>query len=639
MRNLSLRFLLASLCLLTLSRLGLAIWQWPRVEEAGGLWPLLLGGWRIDLSLLAMLMLVPALLSPWLGHKALATKITAWYYRLLFWCLALMEVATPQFILEYDSRPNRLFFEYLNHPHEVAAMLWQGYKGVLLVATLVLVLMAWLAGRLLPAKADPKAPRLGTRLAGTLGLLLVCFLAARGTLAHRPLNPSLVAFSDDRLVNTLAVNSFYNTAFAIYQLKNESFAGGAYGHMSQQEVVHRVRTLAGLTATPLDPAIPSLHHQGASRHPGSKPNLVIIVEESLGAQYVGSLGGEDLTPNIDRLAEESWFFQQAYATGTRSVRGLEAITTGFLPTPARAVLKLPRAQSGFFTLASLLKQYGYHSRFVYGGESHFDNMKNFFLGNGFDEIHDLAKFSKPGFVGSWGASDEDMFKELNGLLAKDQQPTLTVAFSVSNHSPYEYPAGRIEPQGDPASRANGARYADWALGQFFAKAKTEDYWDNTVFMVIADHDSRVYGAKAVPVEHFHIPALILGKDISPRKDPRLVSQIDMAPTLLSLLGVSSYHPMLGQDLTRQSPDRALMQYGDTFGYLKGDLLTVLRFNKEPEQFHYQAGQLSPQPLEQSLAKDALAYALWPSIAYRQGYYAKVVQSEVTGKPVLAQAMQ
>ncbi|WP_115717719.1 LTA synthase family protein [Gallaecimonas mangrovi] len=628
MRALTLRFIAASLIVLTLSRLGLAFWQWSRVEASGGLWPLVVGGWRIDLSVLAILTVVPLVLACWLGHRQLPTRLTAWWYRLCFVLLVFMEVATPQFILEYDTRPNRLFFEYLTSPHEVFAMLWEGYKGVLALFLLVMVVAVWLAKKLFPVTTDKKALPWAARFGGSVAMFLLCFIAARGTLEHRPLNPSLVAFSDDRLVNTLALNSFYNTAYAAYQLKNESFAGDAYGKMPVDDVISRVRTLSGLPAKPQFPKQPSLHYQKATTSLGQRPNIVIIVEESLGAQFVGSLGGDNLTPNLDNLGKQGWWFKNAYATGTRSVRGLEAITTGFFPTPARAVLKLPKAQSGFFTLANQLKQFGYRSRFVYGGESHFDNMKNFFLGNGFDEIHDLPTFTNPRFIGSWGASDEDMFAELNGLLANDTQPTLTVAFSVSNHSPYEYPQGHFQPVGDPATRANGARYADWALGQFFAKAKTAAYWQNTLFLVIADHDSRVYGANAVPVKHFHIPALILGQGVKPRQDTRLVSQIDMAPTLLSLAGISSYTPMLGQDLTQQSPNRALMQYGNSFGYLKDDILTVLRIDKAPENYRYSQGKLTPIPTQPQLNQDALAYALWPSIAYRQGFYAQTHQQQL-----------
>ena len=286
---------------------------------------------------------------------------------------------------------------------------------------------------------------------------------------------------------------------------------------------------------PLDARLPSLHAQ-VSTVPRDKPlNLVIIIQESLGAQYSARLGGQGLTPALDALADEGWWFERAYATGTRSVRGLEAITTGFLPSAADAVLILPKAETGFFTLGELLGRHGYFSRFVYGGEAHFDNMRGFFLGNGFNEVVDRPKFVDPQFVGSWGASDEDMFNQVDRLLRDDARAgrrTLTVAFSVSNHSPWEYPSGRIEPQGDPATVSNTVRYTDWAMGEFFRKARTAPYWENTVFLIVADHDARVSG-NLVPVRHFHVPALILGPGVVPKSDPQIISQVDLAPTLLS----------------------------------------------------------------------------------------------------------
>ena len=132
------------------------------------------------------------------------------------------------------------------------------------------------------------------------------------------------------------------------------------------------------------------------------------------------------------------------------------------------------------------------------------------------------------------------------------------------------------------------RYADWALGRFFERAKASPYWENTVFLVAADHDSRVFGASLVPVRHFHIPAVILGAGIEPRRDERLISQIDLAPTLLSLTGVDTEHPMIGHDLTRSTPGRAIMQYDNTYGYLKEDRLLVMAPSKTPVQYRYTA---------------------------------------------------
>ncbi|OZI38905.1 sulfatase [Bordetella genomosp. 5] len=613
--------------MLTLSRLALSFWLWERVQDAGGLWPILIGGWRIDLCLIAMVIGLPAALSPWFGHRPLAARLTAWWYRIWWMLFVLLEVSTPQFISEYDTRPNRLYFEYLVHPREVAAMLWEGYKGVLFASAVLLLAAAWLGFRLFPVGRADGFMRWWKRPLVTLAVIAVCVLAGRGTLQHRPINPSVVAFSSDAMVNTLPLNSLYNVFDAAYRMRDERSSAALYPLMETDRMNALVREAAGLTGPALDPAYPSEHVQRATTRRDKPLNLVIILQESLGAQYVGSLGGRDLTPNIDALGQQGWMFGRAYATGTRSVRGIEAVTAGFLPTVAEAVVKLPRSQSNFFTLAGVLGAHGYRSRFVYGGESHFDNMRGFFLGNGFNEIVDRKAFVDPVFVGSWGASDEDMFNQVDRLLRADgDKPVFTLAFSVTNHSPWEYPAGRIEPQGDPATVENTVRYADWALGKFFERARQAPYWDNTVFLVIADHDSRVYGANLVPVRHFQIPALILGGSIAPRRDDRIVSQIDMAPTLLSLMGLDNVNPLLGADLTQRDPNRAIMQYGDNFAYLKGDTLAVIEPRKPVHIYNYRRAPLSDEegydelPANPALADEALAHALWPSWAYREERY-------------------
>lgn len=622
MRHSTLIFVVAAFALLTLSRLALAAWQWQRVRNAGGLFPLLLGGLRIDAHQIAVLAALPAVLSPFLGHFPIAATIAGYWYLVAFILLAFLEVASPPFILEYDSRPNRLFVEYLKHPREVSGMLWRGYKLALLGGLGALAVIGWGAFNLFGhAQPDAQLAWWQMPIAGFV-ILAVVILAIRGTLSHRPINPSSVAYCSDGMLNTLALNSLYNVFYAVYSMKNEKSASAVYGGMDEAKMHERVLAQSGLPNPPANPDYPSLHRQPATRKTARPLNLVIILEESLGAQYSAALGGANLTPEIDALAAKAWTFTRAYATGTRSVRGLEAVTTGFLPTPAQAVLKLPRSQRGFFSLADLLGRHGYHSRFIYGGESHFDNMKGFFLGNGFKQIVDRADFVNPAFVGTWGASDEDMFNQLDRLLREDgDKPTFTLAFSVSNHSPWEYPAGRIQTEGNPATVENTVRYADWALGQFFERAKASPYWENTVFLVAADHDSRVFGASLVPVRHFHIPAVILGAGIDARRDDRLISQIDLPPTLLSLIGVDTEHPMIGHDLTRSTPGRAIMQYDNTYGYLKENDLLVLAPNKTPVQYRYTAPEdYAPVALNPELATEALAHALWPSWAYREGRY-------------------
>lgn len=621
MRHLVYVFIPSALILLTAFRLAFALWQWPRVRQAGGLLPILIGGLRIDALITAALSAPVVLLAPWVGHYPVMTTVAAIWFTFAWFLLTLLEVSTPQFIIEYDTRPNRLYVDYLKHPQEVVGMLWKGYRlmiGIALIGLGLIVYSGWaIFGQVSP---DPVMSWWLRPIWMLVGAAL-CALAIRGTLAHRPINPSSVAWSSDSMLNTLPLNSLYNVAYAIYSMKNERSAQDIYGGMDAAKMNQIVRDAAALPAGP--DTLPTLHRQIPAQKRERKPNLVLIVEESLGAQYVSNLGGANLTPELDKLAQTGWNFRRAYATGTRSVRGLEAVSAGFPPTVADAVLRLPGSQTRFFTLAQLLKEQGYRSRFIYGGEAHFDNMKSFFLGNGFDELYEQSSFESPEFVGTWGASDEDMFNKLHHLLSQDkEQPTLTLAFSVSNHSPWEYPAGRIQVEGDPATVENTVRYADWAIGDFFKKARQSDYWDNTVFLIVADHDSRVGGANLVPLRHFHIPALILGGGVPSRQDERIISQIDLAPTLLSLMGIESEHPMIGRDLTQQDSDRAMMQYFENYGYLKGDILTVLMPHQSPCQYRYTAPD-KYEPLEQIddvLAKEALAHVLWPSWAYHEQAY-------------------
>jgi len=638
-------FIAASLALFTLSRLGFMAWQRGRVQASGRPWAVLAGGLRMDANVIAGFAALPLLLAPWMNHQPLAQTVTAGWL-LLGWCLmALLELSTPQFIIEYDTRPNRLYLVYLKHPKEVCTMLWRGYRGLLAAVLVGLLALAWLGGQLFM-----QAPKWGawsvhtssfiTRITLSLAAALLAFIAIRGTLRHRPINPSTVAFCGDALVNALALNSLYSVLYAAYSLKNERSSADVYGTLPDEAVHDCVRQCAGITCAEPSARIPTLHWQRVAQAPLRPKNIVLIVQESLGAQFVGHLNGSagtnsSLTPELDKLVGQAWTFTRTYATGTRSVRGLEALVAGFPPCLSEAVLKLPDAQSRFFTLAQLLKMQGYRSSFVYGGEAHFDNMKGFFLGNGFDELHDRKTFENPAFVGTWGVSDEDMFNRVHALLQDEAesdtrqstgQPRLILAFSVSNHSPWEYPPGRIQPQGEPRSVHNTVRYADWAIGQFFARAQTSKYWDDTLFLLVADHDARVSGQAQIPLKHFHIPALILGGGIKPRFDGRLISQIDLPVTLLSLAGIASQHPMIGQDLTLpQSGGRAMMQYDDRYGYLcrddQGDVLTVLSPHQSAVQFRYQAPDAyQPMTPEPAHVHRALAHALWPGLVYQRQQY-------------------
>ncbi|WP_438969805.1 LTA synthase family protein [Methylophaga sp.] len=630
-------FKLVTLGLIILSafRLGFTVWQWDRVSDVTTVSDMFVYGVRSDLIITGMLFSPLILLTPLFANRY---TWSVWKKIILVWgviCISLlvfMEVATPTFILEYDLRPNRLFIEYLKYPSEVGAMLWNGFRVPLLLGISLTIILTVLSAKILQTWLKDYTPSwstVRTVLVWPL-IVLIFFVMIRSSFSHRPANPALFARTSDALVNSLYINSAWSVYFAIYNLKHEEKSSAMYGELSDQEIVEtlsKVSPWLGLD----DMSRPTQHYQQASVKRDKPLNLVIVLEESLGAEFVESLGGKALTPHLSALKETGWWFENLYATGTRSVRGIEAVISGFPPTPARSVVKLSLAQNHFFTIADYLRNMGYQTEFVYGGESHFDNMASFLVGNGFDNVIDERDFENPVFMGSWGASDGDLFAKAHERITELNQtdkPFFSFIFSSSNHSPYEYPDGFIKQiDNKKETRDNAVLYSDYALGEFIRKAKQSPYWENTLFLVVADHSSHAGGDNLVPINDFHIPGLILGADIKPEKIQTIASQIDLAPTVLSLMGISGEHPMIGRDLTlpdeRQSEGRALMQFSDYFALMQGEKVTVLRPGKTPVSGIYnkknKSLDITPHVNDDD-AKIALANALLPSWLYREQKY-------------------
>lgn len=634
-------FTISVLVILSLSRFGLLFWQFERATAAGDIGIMLLQGVRADLIFIGLWLALPLLLAPLLAR---AGSFKVWLKLNHLWLLLglalviLLEVSTPQFIMQYDVRPNRLYIEYLKYPKEVFGTLWQGYRGMLLGGVLALIALLWLGNlalRRVLAHTQPFA-RYRTLLLSWPLLVFLTFAAIRSTTEHRPANPALFAITGDAMVNSLIINSPYSVLYAIYSLKHEARSSEIYGKLPQQEMLELALDWPWLKHLEFnDPQLPTLALRQSAMERAQPLNLVIILEESLGATFVKSLGGLPVTPELDQLKNEGWWFEHMYATGTRSVRGIEAVVAGFPPTPAQSVVKLSGAQQHFYTLASTLQQQGFHTSFVYGGEAHFDNMRGFFTGNGFNEVIDLPKMVKPEFVGSWGASDEDLFnaaaKHLADMSAQ-QKPFFSLIFTSSNHEPFEFPDDKIALyDSEKATVNNAVKYADYALGQFIAQAKQQAYWHNTLFVIVADHDNRVYGNSLVPVHKFQIPALMLGADLKPKTISSLASQIDLAPTILSLMGISAQTPLLGRDFSRdaESPGRALLQFDQYFALLEQQsaneaAVTILKPDGSSVAARYLLNDkqlvLTDAAAEPAAQRRALAQVLLPSWLYREKRY-------------------
>lgn len=621
--------LILGLVILSAARLGLVWWKFDRVSDTGKIAEILLQGIRVDVIQLCLITLIPLLLAPILATQRLFgiwQKFTYLWVMTAIVLLVFLEAATPGFIGEYDVRPNRIFVEYLKYPNEVFSMLWRGFKLDIFAGVGSIVLAIWLMHRFMQPwlKMQPSWSNKKIWLIWPLVFVLTA-CGIRSSLGHRPANPALFAITADSMVNSLVLNSGYSVTYATYNLLNETKSSDIYGKMPREEIFK----LTGAK----EADIPTLTTLNPSQKREKPLNLVIILQESLGATFVESLGGVPVTPNIERLKDQGIWFEQLYATGTRSVRGIEAVTAGFAPTPADSTVKLSKSQKNFFTLAALLEKRGYVTEFIYGGESHFDNMRSFFTGNGFNHIVEQKDYKDPVFASSWGVSDEDLLNKTHEqLLAhhKAGKPFFTLAFSSSNHAPFEFPDGRIELYEQPKATDNNAvKYADYAIGEFFKKAQQSEYWKDTVFLIVADHDIRVRGNSLVPIERFHIPGLILGADIKPLRYTGLASQIDLPVTLLSLMGINAQHPMTGRDLSSIPPNttgRAMMQYNANFGWMEesesGNQVVVLRSGKAPAHGSYDTktkhlSEISPPANAKVLEQRALANVLLPDLLYNE----------------------
>ena len=321
-----------------------------------------------------------------------------------------------------------------------------------------------------------------------------------------------------------------------------------------------------------------------------KKNVVLITVESLSEEFMKHYGNQNnITPFLDQLVDESLFFTNLYATGNRTVRGLEAVTLCLPPTPGESVVKR-KDNKNKFTTGSVFQSKGYTTKFLYGGDAYFDNMQDFFGGNGYDVIDksDL-KTNEISFSNIWGVCDEDMAKKAIQVMneeAKTGKPFFNHWMTVSNHRPFTYPEGKISISGTAKSREGGVMYTDYALKQFFEMAKKQTWFKNTVFVIIADHCASSSGKTELPMDKYRIPAFIYAPGfIEPQKIDKLVSQIDLMPTVLGILSFKYESKFFGKDVrkTNYIPRAFIATYQD-LGYIKNDVLTIISPLKKLKQF-------------------------------------------------------
>jgi len=509
------------------------------------------------------------------------------------------------------------------------ANVWQSYpigKVLLALAALAAVVGFLLRRTLWHAAAAPLAWR------GALVFLLAWGLAVGATL--RWVDNDMKNFSARDAANDLAGNGLYEFFAANY--RNELSYERHYAVLPPGEDLGLVRAALGVTGG-----------EGVERHvapprPERRLNVVLVSVESLGAEFLGAYDNpHGLTPNLDRLARESLWFSAVYATGNRTVRGLEALSLALPPTPGQSIVRRPGNEM-LFSLGSVFEDKGYSVLFAYGGYGYFDNMNAFFEANDYRVVdrRDIPA-ARIKFENVWGVADEHLFDQVLDEIDREHaggRPVFAHVMTTSNHRPYTYPPERIDiPSG--TGRDGAVKYSDYAIGRFLAQARLHPWFGDTLFVITADHGASARGTMRIPVDKYLIPLFIYSpKHVAPARVDRLMSQIDIAPTLLGLLDFDYYSKFFGRDVLASPPqsDRAFVANYQSLGYLRGDRLVLLSPKRKGEVFRADPRWTPLEPVSDPAAlREAIAFYSAASFVFRNGLYRDEEQTPPEQRAALA----
>lgn len=497
---------------------------------------------------------------------------------------------------EFGVRYNFIAVDYLVYTNEVVGNIMESYPVVPMTLGIVVVtlLITWYLFRRDLVQAEYLkgwrwkaviAPAYVAALFAAIGLLNfnTRFQDSGNVYVNELQANGLYKFYDAFVKNSLDYEQFYITR---PEAEAEAFVHGVYGSTGD-----------------------NLHAVSAGGGSEIRRNIVLVTIESMSASYMERFGNtESITPVLDSLYRLGMAFDRVYATGNRTVRGLEAVTLSLPPCPGQSIIKRPN-NAGMHSTGALLREKGYNVTYFYGGNSYFDNMETFFSGNGYD-IVDQKNYSPEEitFANIWGVCDEDAYRKVIRTLgeqSQDGKPFFAHVMTVSNHRPFTYPAGKIRIPNDSKTRAGGVLYTDYALGQFLAEASKQPWFDNTIFLITADHCASSAGRTEIPLHKYHIPALIFAPGfVAPQQIEGIVSQIDLMPTLLSLLDMDYDSHFYGRSIF--DPDyvnRAFIATYQDLGYLEGDTFTILSPVRRYEQYRVVPTEENPHNLEPAAQTD------------------------------------
>jgi len=486
---------------------------------------------------------------------------------------SLLFISVSEFFFweEFGSRFNFIAVDYLIYTREVAGNIAESYPVPIILGIIGVTafIIQFIYNKIISNII--KHVNYQSRLK-----LFVIFLSLAAA-SFGIYNNKITDITSNRYASELAKNGIYNF-FSAY--KNNDLSYEKFYQVIDPNLAHdilRKEVIEGEQKFLNDKTITrSIKYEAAP----NKLNVMLVVVESLSKIFLDEkYENKSITPFINSILKDSIVFENFYATGTRTVRGLEAISLSVPPSPGTSIVRKPKNE-GLFNISTIFNQYGYESKFLYGGYGYFDNMNYFFGSNGF-KVFDRKNIddSKVYFSTIWGVADEILFDkaiEEADESYKENKPFLNFIMTTSNHRPYTYPDNKIDiPSG--TGRAGAVKYTDFAIEQLIKKSRSKKWFDNTIFIITADHCASSGGKTNIPIDRYHIPLIIYSpKHIKPQVISKITSQIDLAPTILGLLNMSYESKFIGNDaLKKEHKERLFMSTFQLLGFYENQKFAVL----------------------------------------------------------------
>ncbi len=515
-------------------------------------------GLPLDLSLSGYLTVIPGLLllfSIWSKHSLLY-KIKRIYFliiAILLSCIFVSDLGLYEFWgFRLDSTP---LFYFLSSPKDALASVsfWFILAAILAIAAYAALLYLIFHFVLLRPNQVFKIPYERVKVSGVMLLFTaLLFIPIRGGFSVSTMNISKVYYSTEQRLNHAAINPCFSLMSSFS--KQTDFAS-QYRFMKPEEAN---KLFAGLTDKPVTDSIPTLFST-------TQPNIILVILEGFSTHLMASLGGEsNVAVTLDKLGEEGVLFTRFYANSFRTDRGLMAILSGYPAQPTTSIMKYPRKSESLPSISATLKKANYTNAYYYGGDADFTNMRSFLVSAGFEKIVCDKDFPLSERLSKWGAHDHVVFNRLLGDLQQEKltKPFFKVVQTSSSHEPFEVPFRRLA-----EDRANSFAYADSCLGDFVDRYRQLPEWKNTVLIIVPDHQGAYPAMDNLSFERYHIPLIFAGGAVkAPMKVEALGSQIDIAATLLSQLGLPHESFTFSKNLLNPaSPHFAYFTFPNAFG--------------------------------------------------------------------------